>query len=130
MNKVLEFCFKCLGFEYKLDPKKIKSGEKPTDISTYDLKASGSPKSKARPTEIDGVKVAYPYDTAEIQDALSVVKKGKPIIIDPEMMSDYKKCISYLEGAVEILDGRIKQIPDTNLFLILPKGVLLEYEEA
>ena len=129
MNRVLEFCFRCLGFEYKSNPGKSKKlDDKPTDISTYDLKSSESPKSKARPTEIDGVKVLYPYDTREIQESLNAVKKGQPIVISPELMLDFQKCMSYLEGAVEILEGRIKRVPNSDLYLILPRGVLLENE--
>ena len=114
--------FKALGFEAESKSKSSKN--KQHTKATFSLKNT----KLKRVDQIDGVPVYYPENLENTKDFLDFIKEGKAIIISKENMSKEEgtRMLNFIKGFVYGANGRLIELSEDKLFLILPEGMEVE----
>ena len=100
-----------LGFQSNEEPKPNKKPQEEKTKAAYDLKKQNS-QEPAR--EIDGIRVFYPEEIAEVKEIVKIFKNGDAVIINFEYCDEFErdKIKAYFYGE--------------KMYILLPEGVEIE----
>lgn len=114
-----------LGFQSNEEPKPKKKQKEEKTKASYDIKKQEK-KEPAR--EIDGIKVFYPEEIAEVKDIIKIFKNGDAVIVNFDYCGEVErdKIKAYFFGVCEIANSKFLSINGEKMYILLPEGVEIE----
>ena len=85
-------------------------------------------KSQEPAREIDGIRVFYPEEIAEVKEIVKIFKNGDAVIINFEYCDEFErdKIKAYFYGVCEIAKSKFLSINVEKMYILLPEGVEIE----
>lgn len=114
-----------LGFQSNEEPKPKKKPKEEKTKAAYDLKKQ---KSQEPAREIDGIRVFYPEEIAEVKDIIKIFKNGDAVIVNFDYCEEVErdKIKAYFYGVCEIANSKFLSINGEKMYILLPEGVEIE----
>ena len=92
---------------------------------SYDLRKQ---ETQEKIDNIDGIKVFYPEEIAEVKKIYEFFKKGDPVVIDFEYADEIEtgKIKAYFYGVADASKVKFLSINGEKMYILLPEGVEVE----
>ena len=113
-----------IGFQSTEEKPKKKEKKEPAKGS-YDLRKQ---ETNEKIDNIDGIKVFYPEEIAEVKKIYEFFKKGDPIVINFEYADEIEgdKIKAYFYGIADASKVKFLSINGEKMYILLPEGVEVE----